>query len=840
MASMKGHSGPVVVKRLKEANPDIYRLLCHARNPHIPEIYEVETDGTDVLVAEEHVDGSNLEEYLAKQMLSDDAKLKLALQLCEAVEFLHAMEPPIIHRDIKPSNILINGKGVLKLIDFDASRNYKENQSSGDTRLLGTVEYAPPEQFGYSQTDVRSDIYSMGVVFHEMTLREDEKRIAEWTKLVDTCTNFDPKNRFQSVAELKKEIEKLIAWKQERRKKLAVRISLIILVMVVVGASVLTIRKAIENSTAQNTIQNDAQNAEQKEVQDAEQNQPVEQTLESGLIEQTGEFYYEYPQDVTAALNSNTSGQINALYLRYTTRPENPELQRLQAWCYEIAEDGTSILIKKEYLSEIRKDIGQLNLVVACDDGSLYELAIHVLEGLPEGVPAGTVAEEIIPVEIPESRTELYPNMEKAPIEIRYSYYKSARTEFIIPDDKYRAYEVFDYATCYCYQTGLAVDIPEEMLTLEEGYVVVAQQFMMSLEPYVYEFCFYYTEPTGESSVVEKTFKVYPEETEVLSTGFLLLKSEQTVYTGISRMVTNVVRNGKRSKLDACYVLNQKGEKEYLGGRNESGRICWVPIDQVMPYFDQGTVTLYIRFDTGEISEMTIKLVEGMPEWLQEKEMVSQEPSEEPSGEPQEEYSEEIITAMRSAGSYYKALAVKPALIFCHRLEQPKLEKVLCYNYMTEQTWEVPADMLDAGAGYLSVSGKYVHTLEPALYRFTFVEAAFEAEMNMWVYSESELSPEMPVEKYFLFEPVPYGIGVLATVQCEVPCRFTGVSVERNGEVVQVGPEGYDLACDGRYMLVKREFLMPYKNTGTETIVTIIYQFDDGSQLPVEIDLKKM
>ena len=150
-------------------------------------------------------------------------------------------------------------------------------------------------------------------------------------------------------------------------------------------------------------------------------------------------------------------------------------------------------------------------------------------------------------MEIPESGIELYPNLEKAPRTIWYSYYKSARTEFVIPDDKYSRYIEFDYATCYCYQTGLAIDVPEEMLTVNDGYVVVAQQFMMSLEPYVYEFCFYYNNSIrNESSVVETTFKVYPEETEVLSAGFLLLKSEHTVYSEMLGEVANFVRNGKR------------------------------------------------------------------------------------------------------------------------------------------------------------------------------------------------------------------------------------------------------------------------------------------------------
>ena len=222
LAAVELFVGPVIVKRLKGGKPEIYRLLAMQNNPHIPQIYAVEEKEDELLVAEEYVDGESLGEHLQNNLLSDEKKIELALQLCEAVGFLHALSPSIIHRDIKPSNILINGKGELKLIDFDASRQYKETPSSSDTRLLGTVEYAPPEQFGYSQTDVRSDIYSMGIVFHEMKLSENKKQTEKWEKIVEKCTSFDPKNRYQNVWELAEDIRKLQSRKSIRWIKSAI------------------------------------------------------------------------------------------------------------------------------------------------------------------------------------------------------------------------------------------------------------------------------------------------------------------------------------------------------------------------------------------------------------------------------------------------------------------------------------------------------------------------------------------------------------------------------------------------------------------------------------------
>jgi len=210
LAMMDGQEEPVVIKRMKAANPEVYRVLAEIDNVHIPRTYAWEWQEDELVVAEEYVDGETLEYYLQKGFLSDEQKLKVALQLCEAVEVLHACKPPIIHRDIKPSNVLITEDGVLKLIDFDTSRQYKKLSDNSDTRILGTADYAAPEQFGYKQTDVRSDIYSMGMVFDMLDFRAKGPAALAWKRMQDTCTNFDPKKRYKSVKSLEKVIRRIM------------------------------------------------------------------------------------------------------------------------------------------------------------------------------------------------------------------------------------------------------------------------------------------------------------------------------------------------------------------------------------------------------------------------------------------------------------------------------------------------------------------------------------------------------------------------------------------------------------------------------------------------------
>ncbi|MBO5177863.1 MAG: serine/threonine protein kinase [Lachnospiraceae bacterium] len=237
-ATVDGMEKPVVIKRLAEANPEIYREVAEIESPHIPKIYCVEKQENVLVVAEEFIDGCTLNTYLEKEHLTDIQKLELMLQLCNALEILHKCIPPVIHRDIKPTNILITPDGVLKVIDFDAARQYKTEKNTSDTRLLGTIEYAAPEQFGYSQTDFRSDIYSVGVVFSEIIIGKGASFAKGWKHLVDKCTSFDPANRYKNVAELKKDLLKCIR-RGKNRKKYAGLVASSVVILLLIGIGLL-------------------------------------------------------------------------------------------------------------------------------------------------------------------------------------------------------------------------------------------------------------------------------------------------------------------------------------------------------------------------------------------------------------------------------------------------------------------------------------------------------------------------------------------------------------------------------------------------------------------------
>ena len=230
LASVEGHEYPVIVKEIRHGNIQVFEALKEIDSDYLPRIYHVEEIEDGLLVVEEYVDGELLADHLVLCKMTEEECLDIAEQVCDALEVLHSHEPILIHRDIKPSNLIVTPNGKVKLIDYDSSRLYKE-ESEGDTRLLGTEKYAPPEQYGFSQTDCRSDIYSLGVVFEKFTDFFPQNKQKSWKQLVERCTLFSPDSRYQSVAEVKHRIER-IRKRGWTKCKIGVVVSVILIAMI--------------------------------------------------------------------------------------------------------------------------------------------------------------------------------------------------------------------------------------------------------------------------------------------------------------------------------------------------------------------------------------------------------------------------------------------------------------------------------------------------------------------------------------------------------------------------------------------------------------------------------
>ena len=204
-------NGHIYIKKYSEtANREVLHLLREHPVEGIPAIYSyIEKEGK-LQIVEDYIHGQTLQEYFEKkQRLSEKEIFAITDSICDILIRLHAMKPPVIHRDIKPSNIMLTEDGKVKLIDFGAARCYEEGAAK-DTVLLGTRSFAAPEQYGFLQSDERTDIYNLGVTLNYMlTGKTLHEQIAEGRggRIVKKATQIDPERRFQNVRELKKALD---------------------------------------------------------------------------------------------------------------------------------------------------------------------------------------------------------------------------------------------------------------------------------------------------------------------------------------------------------------------------------------------------------------------------------------------------------------------------------------------------------------------------------------------------------------------------------------------------------------------------------------------------------
>ena len=178
------------------------------------------------------------------------AALDCLIHVTEQLRFLHGLKPPLIHRDIKPQNIVVDAYGRARLIDLGIARSFRPEQDE-DTLVSGTRATAPPEQFGYRQTDERSDLYSCGVLLRyalsgEYREQADAGLDEDLRRIVVKATRFDPAQRYQRADMLLKDLlaARYGSWACEtKRPRLRVGAIVCILLAVLAVAAVPVIRR---------------------------------------------------------------------------------------------------------------------------------------------------------------------------------------------------------------------------------------------------------------------------------------------------------------------------------------------------------------------------------------------------------------------------------------------------------------------------------------------------------------------------------------------------------------------------------------------------------------------
>ncbi len=203
------------------------RILARLRHPNLPKVLDYFTIGQRHYIVMERVKGKTLDQILEAHKgrpVDERTALSWALQICRAVHFLSVQKPPVVFRDLKPSNIMIDREGRVKLIDFGIARFFKEDKRE-DTYVYGTPGYAAPEQYGTGQTDVRSDIFSLGATLHHcLTGRDPSQSPLDFpdpgvlnpslnkgtVRVIKKALELDMRRRYRTAGDMKQAIQSVL------------------------------------------------------------------------------------------------------------------------------------------------------------------------------------------------------------------------------------------------------------------------------------------------------------------------------------------------------------------------------------------------------------------------------------------------------------------------------------------------------------------------------------------------------------------------------------------------------------------------------------------------------
>jgi len=202
-------------------------LLASLQHPNLPVIYEYFGEEDRWYLVMSFIAGGTLQSYLDAtpgNKLPVQEVVRIGIDLCTVLDYLHSHQPQIIFRDLKPLNVMITPRGQIYLIDFGIARHFKQEQTQ-DTMYYYSVGYAPPEQYGQAQTSPCSDIYSLGATLYQMLTGHNPASRpfnfpslqllnptipAPLAKLITQMLELDEQQRPAHVALVKEELEKVL------------------------------------------------------------------------------------------------------------------------------------------------------------------------------------------------------------------------------------------------------------------------------------------------------------------------------------------------------------------------------------------------------------------------------------------------------------------------------------------------------------------------------------------------------------------------------------------------------------------------------------------------------
>lgn len=208
-----------ILKIYNDYQITIYKKLKKLKHPGIPSIYWIEERNDQLYIIDQFINAPTLYDVCDEGKIDEVKAINIMLQLCQILNVLHNQKPILIHRDITLNNILYLDQQVY-LIDFDISRFYPSAKNN-DTRLFGTQGYLAPEQYGYAQSSIATDIYQLGVIFNLLLtdfFPNEYKHHGKYVKVINKMLHLDPKKRPKNTLKVMKMIYRVYNKKIRKNK----------------------------------------------------------------------------------------------------------------------------------------------------------------------------------------------------------------------------------------------------------------------------------------------------------------------------------------------------------------------------------------------------------------------------------------------------------------------------------------------------------------------------------------------------------------------------------------------------------------------------------------------
>ena len=214
-------------------------------HPNIVEMYDVGEDNGNFYIVMEYIDGKTLKQLIKKRgHLTVEEAIDIMIQLTDGLASAH--ESYIIHRDIKPQNIMILEDGMVKITDFGIAMAINAADLTQTNSVMGSVHYLPPEQAAGKGSTIKSDIYSLGILFYEMlagtmpfrgetaveialkhiktpmpSIRKVNSKVPQSVEnIILKCTAKNPKNRYTNVRALQDDLKSALSIDRENEEKI--------------------------------------------------------------------------------------------------------------------------------------------------------------------------------------------------------------------------------------------------------------------------------------------------------------------------------------------------------------------------------------------------------------------------------------------------------------------------------------------------------------------------------------------------------------------------------------------------------------------------------------------